>query len=101
MAIQKLTKLENGVEGDYWRITQTNVDYVHNTIVVYLSLYLSIEQKDENPLCPITAVNIVMHDVDWISYEKGNRTYLYDRLQESSIDESGVESNWYVDAVRV
>ncbi len=47
MALQKSKQLQNGITGNYWKITSVTADKVKNQLQVVISLFVSKEISDE------------------------------------------------------
>lgn len=65
MALRKIKQVDNlGIEGDYWRITQSNTNYDRNDNVVVLQLYVSQAGREsgKNPLPETVTFNFVPDD---------------------------------------
>ena len=50
MALIKEKVTENGIQGNYWKITAISIDAVRYKIVCRIDLYVSAEFKDTTPI---------------------------------------------------
>ena len=95
MALLKTKTLDNGTEGNYWKIVRINTYYPLKQSEVLLGLYLNQEIREQGkPVLEIKTFSLNIPDLN------GDlRAQAYTLIEESKLDTQGKETNFFVDAV--
>ena len=93
MALQKSIPSPFGIESNYWRIVRINENF-DGSVEAYLAGYSSEEVRRESK-APLDVKNFLFEERD------ATRASVYELITESKLDENGIETNIFADAVAV
>lgn len=98
MGLQLPKDLPNGVTGNYWHISKLSL--FNDFVQAQLCLHVSKEARDSGKT-PLEMVDIGVNLLKSDIVEGNVYALVYGKIKESALDEDGLETNIFVDAIDV